>query len=84
MPNLVKQGYFRRRVLHVQGSKGRFRRVAADMCDLNVAELLANTASEKVHVWIVVPGGKIQTVYIEDAAAAHTLYLAGHSTYCRS
>lgn len=51
----------------------------------NVKEILDNTASEKIHVWL--KGGKeekIQSITLDDADQAVKLYNVGHSLYCRA
>jgi hypothetical protein len=39
--------------------------------------------AETISVWVSTGSG-IQTVRVEDGEAAHTLYEAGHSVYCRA
>lgn len=69
----------------VKGKAGRLSQVVGAMGGLDVQALLQETASETISCWVVRKdqGGRIDTVRLDEAAAAYTMYMAGHSTYCR-
>lgn len=90
------ESHFRRRAVHI---KGMGRDCKELLPSLDVEELAATTASEKVFVWVRAEecasspegctdsstgGGRIRSVELEDARSVATLYGAGHAVYCRA
>jgi hypothetical protein len=53
--------------------------------DLDLRDLLQNSASDQIHVWLA--QGKdvaLESITVDDAEQALKLYKAGHSLYCRA
>ena len=59
--------------------------------EFNAAELLENSASERIHVWLSHKGSEsslnsqsLDSISVDDHTQAMKLYVAGHSIYCRA
>ena len=71
-------------VLH--GNSARCDWLREVLYDFDLLQILENTASEEIHVWLKNPqgGDALSSIKVADAKQAHLLYIAGHSLYCRA
>jgi ribosomal protein L16 Arg81 hydroxylase len=76
----------------VRGSEKRVALLTSQLFELDIAQLLENSASDEIQVWL---GSQKQpadnhsreisgAIKVSDPAQAHALYKAGHSLYCRA
>lgn len=81
-----KTTYFHRHPLHIRAaSVDRIAPVLDTFLDGDVEAVVENTASERVHIWCKDQrNGRLQSIALEDPAAAVHLHAAGHSVYCRA
>lgn len=53
--------------------------------DLNVKDLVSNSASDQIHVWLKRPDSQaLDSITIDDPDQACKLFNVGHSLYCRA
>ena len=78
--------HFKRNPVVVRGNKKRLAAVKELLFNLDIAELVKNTASERIHIWLSQneSGDALESISIEDHSQAIKLYGAGHSIYCRA
>lgn len=66
-------------------SNAPIRAVQKAMLDLDVKALLAQTASDQIHVWLPRRDkASLDSITVDDAEQAYKLFMAGHSLYCRA
>ena len=59
--------------------------IGEDLYGLDELELLKNTSSEKIFVWLVDAMGRVSSIELDDPNVAHSLYRhGGHAAYCRA
>lgn len=78
---------FQRRPLKIEGGSHRVEDLKELLYDLDILEMLQNTASETIQVWMRPSGegtNKLISTTATDAEQAYKLYKAGHSIYCRA
>lgn len=77
---------FQKQPVVLKGSQERISKISSDLFDLNVKELISNTASEQIHVWLStsLSESTLESISVDDPAQASLLYQAGHSLYCRA
>jgi hypothetical protein len=78
---------FQRRPLKIKGGPRRVEGLRELLYDLDILEMLQNTASETIQVWMRPSGegaNKLISTIATDAEQAYKLYKAGHSIYCRA
>ena len=83
--------YFRKKPCVFRGEESRVEKLKSLLFDLNIQDMLDNSASEQVHVWLRknIPDSSdspdiLESITVEDAGMAFKLYNAGHSLYCRA
>ena len=78
--------HFKRNPVVVRGNNKRLLAVKRLLFNLDIAELVKNTASERIHIWLSQKESEdaLESISIEDHSQAIKLYGAGHSIYCRA
>jgi hypothetical protein len=78
--------HLKRHPFVVRGNEGCLSDVKELLFDLDVAELVQNSASDRIHIWLSQKNsdGVLESISIEDHVQAVKLYRAGHSVYCRA
>ena len=88
---------FRKKAVHISAPSDDDRSIGVEniinnyMFGLDIRQVLAETSSDNVFVWLAPqPGVKqhakrtIQSIELQDPDAAYALHQSGHSTYCRA
>jgi len=73
--------------LVIRGGIHRIATITNTLFDLNIEEMLASTASDRIHVWLSAAhksDSQMESITIEDPQTASKLYNSGHSLYCRA
>lgn len=85
-PRDFMRDIYRKRALVVHGPVSRLSAIAKDhLYDLDLEQMLENTASDKIHVWMRTgQDGAIETIHLDDAEQAMVCHRAGASLYFRS
>lgn len=62
-----------------------FEDIISDLYDLDIENMLENTASDKIHVWMKSfdKSAPLESIMLDDANQCYKLYNSGHSLYCR-
>ena len=83
--------HFRRHPFVARGSNECLVTLKKLLHEFNVAKLLENSASERIHVWLSQKGSEsslnsqsLDSISVDDHTQALKLYVAGHSIYCRA
>ena len=78
--------HFKRNPLVVRGSHECLNDVKNLLFNLDITELVKNTASERIHIWLSQKGSQniLESISVDDHSQAIKLYGAGHSIYCRA
>lgn len=77
--------YFRKLGVIVNGPVDRFEKLMEEaLHDLDILELLEDSPSESIQVWLPAKGDKIESISIEEPRAAFLLHQQGYSLYCRT
>ena len=85
-----RETHFRRNPFVARGSESNLSELKKLLFDLDVAELLENSASDRIHVWLSQNKNEskerkaLDSISVEDHTQALKLYWAGHSIYCRA
>lgn len=85
-----RETHFRRNPFVSRGSESNLSELKKILFDLDIAELLENSASDRIHVWlsenksISTERKALDSMTVEDHNQAMKLYWAGHSIYCRA
>jgi hypothetical protein len=87
---------FRKKAVHISAASDESRSKSVRniiqnyMFGLDIRQILAETSSDNVFVWLAPqPGANqtkrtIQSIELQDPEAAYALYQSGHATYCRA
>lgn len=85
-----RETHFRKNPFVARGSESDLSELKKLLFDLDIAELLENSASDRIHVWLSQNKNEfterkaLDSMTVEDHTQAMKLYWAGHSIYCRA
>ena len=72
----------------VKGNENILTILKEQLYDLDIDMMLENTASENIHVWLKdidkIKDNSLDSITVDSASHAKSLYNAGHSLYCRA
>jgi hypothetical protein len=85
------QSHFQSQPVVFRGNPSRVTSLKEILFDLDICEMLKETASDKIHVWLSSSRDKndssgqvMNSITVEDPMDAFKLYQVGHSLYCRT